>query len=277
MKTPGGFPELRMPPGLAQEEMPDLLRYWYLGTRARRHMMLRRFQEVDQRAVSMSLPGAGESAPKLLDVGSAWGFNVMALEGLGFDATGMDLVVDQFDVGGRIARENGIRFAVTGADAARLPFSDESFDVVTMVETLEHIYLDDRPAALSECSRVLRPGGAIVLSTPNYASLVERFKRFTSRRRWLRERLPTMCYPEEGTARDEYHPYSYHHPLPDDAICRFLDNAGFEAVSVSHFLFILKNTPEWAYPPAAVLERLGEALPGVRRLAATSCFAARKS
>jgi len=277
MKTPGGFPELRMPAGLAREEMPDLLRYWYLGTRARRHMMLRRFQEVDGRAVSMSSAGGSEPAPKLLDVGSAWGFNVMALDGLGFEATGMDLVVDQFEVGGRIARENGIRFVAAGADAAALPFYDETFDVVTMVETLEHIFLDDRPAALAECFRVLRPGGAIALSTPNYGSLVERFKRFTSRRRWLRERLPTMCYPEEGTARDEYHPYSYHHPLPDDAICGFLENAGFEAISVTHFLFMLKNTPEWAYPPAAVAERLGEAIPGVRRLAATSCFTAHKS
>jgi ubiquinone/menaquinone biosynthesis C-methylase UbiE len=277
MKTPRGFPELRMPAGLNRGDMPDLLRYWYLGTRARRHMMLRRFQEVDSRAVSGSSPAEGKSAPRLLDVGSAWGFNVMALDGLGFEATGMDLVIDQFDVGNKIAHENGIRFAVACADAARLPFSDESFDAVTMVETLEHIYLDDRPAALAECSRVLRPGGVIVLSTPNYGSLVERFKRFTSRRRWLRERMPTMCYPEEGTARAEYHPYSYHHPLPDGAICGFLEDAGFEAVTVSHFLFMLKNTPDRAYPPAAALERVGEALPGVRRLAATSCFTARKS
>jgi ubiquinone/menaquinone biosynthesis C-methylase UbiE len=278
MKARVDFPPLRMPADLSPEQMPDLLRYWYLGTRARRHMMLRRFSEVDARAAEASgVAGAGGGAHRrLLDIGSAWGFNVMALERLGFDVTGMDLVVDPFEVGARIARENDCEFAVVGADAARLPFGDHFFDVITMVETLEHIFLEDRPAALAECRRVLRPGGALVLSTPNHASAVERFKRFTGRHPGLRERLPTMCYPDEGTARSDYHPYRYHHPLPDDDIRTLLEEAGFTVASVSHFLFMLKNAPDWAYPPLALLERLGESIPGFARTAATSCFVARR-
>ena len=144
-----------------------------------------------------------------------------------------------------------------------------------MVETLEHIYLEDRPAALGECRRVLRPGGTMVLSTPNHASAVERFKRFTSRHPKLRQRLPTMCYPDEGTARSDYHPYRYHHPLPDGAIRALLEDADFTVESVSHFLFMFKNAPDWAYPLLVHLERFGEAIPGVRRGAATTCFVAR--
>lgn len=248
--------------------MPDLLRYWYLGTRGRRHMMLRRFSEVDA-----GIAGVGGEG-RVLDIGSAWGYNVMALGLSGYNVTGMDLVEDQFAVGRRIAETNAVPFNVTGADAAGLPFADGTFDAITMVETFEHIYLDDRPRALGECHRVLRTGGRLVMSTPNYRSLVERFKRVAGSRSWLRAKLPTMCYPEQGTDRRDYHPYRYHHPLPDEKICRLLVEAGFRDVKVTHFLFMLKNTPDRLYPLLAALERVLERTPGLRGLAATSRFTA---
>jgi SAM-dependent methyltransferase len=49
-------------------------------------------------------------------------------------------------------------------DAHALPFSDGSFDVVTLFDVLEHIG-DDRRAA-QEALRVLRPGGHVLVSTP---------------------------------------------------------------------------------------------------------------
>jgi ubiquinone/menaquinone biosynthesis C-methylase UbiE len=277
MKLPIEFPDLKIPTDLRPEEMPDLLRYWYLGTRGRRHMMLRRFGEVDARIAPFEAGSPkSEHDYRVLDVGSAWGFNVMALERMGYRATGLDLVADQFEVGGRIARANDVAFTVVGADAAKLPFGDASFDVVTMVETFEHIYLEDRRAALDECNRVLRRGGRLIMSTPNYRSLVERFKRYTVRRRWLRSRLPTMCYPQEGINRQEYHPYRYHHPLPEEQIRNQLENAGFGVSSTTRFLFMLKNTPDWLYPAVAGIERMLESAPGLRRLAATACFTAEK-
>jgi len=261
------LPDITVPSHLDRDELPDLLRHWYLGPPARRHMMLRRFHEVDREVPSGS---------QVLDIGSAWGFNVMALERLGHAPTGMDLVVDQFPVGRVIAHANDLSFPVLGADASKLPFPDESFDAITMVETFEHIYLDDRPAALAECRRVLRPGGVLVLSTPNHASIVERFKRFTGRHRWLRRRLPTMCYPEEGTPREEYHPYRYHRPLPDAQIVALLGTAGFEVLGIRHFLFMLKSTPNLLYPVLRAGECIAEAVPGLRRTAATVRFVARR-
>ena len=276
MNKPNELPRMIIPKDLEPDDMPDLLRYWYLGTRARRHMMLRRFTVVDGGVEDVAQQNPSDVRVRVLDIGSAWGFNVMALDRMGHRVTGMDLVVDPFDVGIRIARENGAAFEVLGADAANLPFRDASFDVVTMVETFEHIYLEDRPLALAECSRVLRSGGRLVLSTPNYRSMVERFKRFTGRHRWLRSRLPTMCYPEKGTPRQEYHPYRYHHPLPDETIHGLLERAGFRIVSTAPFLFMLKNTPDGLFPAVLGLERVLESIPGVRRLAATACFTAEK-
>ncbi len=45
-----------------------------------------------------------------------------------------------------------------------LPFGDNVFDLVTCIETLEHIR--DVQLALSEIRRVLRPGGRLALTTP---------------------------------------------------------------------------------------------------------------
>lgn len=50
-------------------------------------------------------------------------------------------------------------------DATALPFPDCSFDAVTMFDLLEHVP-DDRQA-IRETLRVLRPGGVLLISTPN--------------------------------------------------------------------------------------------------------------
>jgi SAM-dependent methyltransferase len=49
-------------------------------------------------------------------------------------------------------------------DARSLPFEDDSFDVVTLFDVLEHIEEDDRAA--EEALRVARPGGCVLVSTP---------------------------------------------------------------------------------------------------------------
>jgi len=50
-------------------------------------------------------------------------------------------------------------------DATRLPFPDACFDAVTLFDVLEHVPEDERAAA--EVLRVLRPGGYVVISSPN--------------------------------------------------------------------------------------------------------------
>ncbi len=261
--------DIQVPPDLDQSDMPDLLRYWYLGSKARRHMMLRRFREVDAEIHT-------EPDSRILDIGSAWGYNAMVLRRLGYRVVGMDLIVDQFPVGQRIAGFNEVEFLVLGGDAAAVPFESGSFDCITMVETMEHIYESDRPAALSECRRVLRDGGRLILSTPNYQSLVERYKRFAVQRSWLRNRMPAMCYPADRVDRDIYHPYRYHVPLPEREIRRLLEAAGFRVIKEKRFLFVLKNTSNLLFRPSLAAEKLLEKLPFFNRLAATVCFVAEK-
>jgi SAM-dependent methyltransferase len=52
------------------------------------------------------------------------------------------------------------------ADGQRLPFADNSFDLIVSCETIEH--LPDVRCAIREMYRVARPQGRLLLTTPNY-------------------------------------------------------------------------------------------------------------
>ena len=261
------LPDLRIPEDLVHDDMPDLLRYWYLGTRSRRHMVLRRFYEVDVELAD----------GPVLDIGSAWGFNIMALGKLGRRVVGMDLVADQFPVGKRIARANDVAYNVMGADAAALPFGDGEFRNVTMVETFEHVFETDRAKVLGECHRVLEPGGRLVLSTPNHGSVIERLKRIVVKVPALQRRLPTMCYPADDVDRSDYHPYNYHQPWTPRQIASAVEAVGFRVRRGKFFLFAYKNAPNGVFPLVTAGESLLERLPLINRLAATVCVVADKS
>ena len=53
-----------------------------------------------------------------------------------------------------------------------LPFRRESFDLVLMLEVIEH--LPDIPHSLREIARVLKPGGIAIVTTPNRLNVISR-------------------------------------------------------------------------------------------------------
>ena len=57
---------------------------------------------------------------------------------------------------------------IQGDLEARLPFADNSFDVVSMLAVLEH--LSDPLRVLIEIRRVLRPNGTLILTVPSHAA-----------------------------------------------------------------------------------------------------------
>lgn len=64
--------------------------------------------------------------------------------------------------------ERGLKDVRLG-EAAKLPFADGSFDLVTCLDVVEH--LDDDTAALREMRRVLRPGGHLLVTVPAHPFL----------------------------------------------------------------------------------------------------------
>ena len=91
---------------------------------------------------------------RLLDVGCGGAVHAPAYQEAGWKVTGVDTSEGQL----RFARARGIE--VVQADAAALPFEDETFDAV--VSTWLHTDVDDFGSVVREVSRVLRPGAAFV-------------------------------------------------------------------------------------------------------------------
>jgi 2-polyprenyl-3-methyl-5-hydroxy-6-metoxy-1,4-benzoquinol methylase len=60
-----------------------------------------------------------------------------------------------------------------------LPFADAALDLVVMLEVLEHVLRAE--VALAEVARVLRPGGRLLLSTPNHAFYKSRVRMLKGR------------------------------------------------------------------------------------------------
>jgi ubiquinone/menaquinone biosynthesis C-methylase UbiE len=109
---------------------------------------------------------------RVLDVGSAAGAITHFLSGFGCEAVGVDLS----ETGVQRARErySELRFEV--ADAAALPFGDGSFDKVVAADVTEHLDDETLRGMLTECRRVLVPGGTLSIHTPNPKHLIERLK-----------------------------------------------------------------------------------------------------
>lgn len=98
----------------------------------------------------------------VLDIACGTGYGVAILGKSAKRVVGVDVDIDAARDAAAQCPDNT---AVLLGDGLRLPFADESFDIVTSFETLEHLY--DRGRFLSELNRVLTKQGLLVLSTPN--------------------------------------------------------------------------------------------------------------
>jgi ubiquinone/menaquinone biosynthesis C-methylase UbiE len=263
------LPEPVIPEGIPEDLIPSLLENWFLGSRAKRWLSRRRFAKVT------GLLPAGEGR-RALDVGCGWGYNLFLLGCRGYEPYGIDIVQNDFTAASVIAGANGVEARLCGADMGALPFDDGTFAAITAVETFEHIYHADRHGAVREAMRVLLPGGDLVLSTPNYYSIVESGKRIVVRMPFLKRMLPGMCYPVGEIERGLYHPYRYHRPSPAGEIRSLLEEEGFEIRNMERIIFVLKNVPDLLFPAAKAIERIMEGISPVSMLASTLVIRAAK-
>jgi 2-polyprenyl-3-methyl-5-hydroxy-6-metoxy-1,4-benzoquinol methylase len=244
----------------SRENLPYLVEHWYLGSRVRHYMMVRRFREVLEHA-------ALEPGLAVLDLGCGWAYGTHWAHALGCRATGIDLGFDQLRWA-RDAMPPGA--ALAHANAKALPFRDGAFDRAVSVEMMEHVYRPDRPAVFAEIARVVRRGGRVALSTPNPGSPIEAVKRVAVKWPWLRRSLPSSCFPEATDDAGHYHPYRYHHPLTPAELAAGLERTGFRVLGTKRFLWTLKTLPDALLGAGRAAEALAEALPLVNRMGATT-------
>jgi len=98
----------------------------------------------------------------VLDIACGTGYGIALLRHKAQFVTGVD--IDR-EAAKAAINECGDNAAVLLGNGLGLPFADDTFDVVTSFETLEHLH--ERTPFLTELHRVLRPAGMLVLSTPN--------------------------------------------------------------------------------------------------------------
>ncbi len=126
-----------------------------------------------------------------LDVGSGEGGLAKALSDRGSEVVGAELDPRNLAICRAARSYNELApGAFVRGTGVHLPFRDTSFDLVTSVETIEHV---DRPESLvAEMFRVVRPGGHVLVTTPNALQPYESHARLLGvhwlpsfSRRWL--------------------------------------------------------------------------------------------
>jgi ubiquinone/menaquinone biosynthesis C-methylase UbiE len=149
-------------------------------------------------------------AGRLLDIGCGTGAFLLAvtMRHPEMDIAGVDVSTDMLDVARRRLPESAI-LRVASADT--LPFPDGSFDIVVTTSAFHFFRVPD--AALREIHRVLRPGGALVVTDWCDDYLTCR----------VCDRLLRLFAPA-------------HHRIYGSAECRrFLEREGFDAVAVEPY------------------------------------------
>jgi SAM-dependent methyltransferase len=144
-------------------------------------------------AVGAAWSNESAEGRKILDLSCWRGETSQLLVELGFQVVATDY--------GQPPAMHGVQ-RVGGVDLnSFLPFRSESFDGVDLVEVIEHI--ENQPQLIREITRVLRPGGFVLISTPNILNVFSRIRFvFTG---FLRGRVRPVHYASKpGVAPNIY-------------------------------------------------------------------------
>lgn len=160
---------------------------------------------------------------KLLNIGCAHGPDFVPFQ-KGFKLHGIDISRKMLEMAQKYAVKFDFRVNLVEADAANLPYSDNSFDNAIAVATYHHIDgEEERLSALRELHRILKPGGETFITVWN-----RRQPRF-----WLkRKNIQVPWRTGDDTLYRYYYLFSY------GEIEKLVKKAGFEVVA---------SSPEKAY------------------------------
>lgn len=101
----------------------------------------------------------------VLDVGCNTGYGTVRYLPVARRVVGVDVSPGAIEAARERARDGQPEFILTSG--LELPFPDDSFGLVSSFQVLEHV--PDPLAYLREIARVTRPGGEVILATPNAA------------------------------------------------------------------------------------------------------------
>lgn len=184
---------------------------YYDAVYRRRRGAQSKWHHMKFKRVRMALPDAGTLVDVACGPGTLIGLLPESLSCIGVDISPAQILYAQKTYGTPNHRFQRMT-------PGRLDLPAGSADVVTAVELIEHLEPPETACLLTEVRRILRPGGKIVVTTPNYGSL------------W-----PLVEFILNRTGRVSYqgqHVCKYF----SRSLRRLLQSAGFKDVDVEAFL-----------------------------------------
>lgn len=153
---------------------------------------------------------------KILDVGCGRGDFSKGFKDLGLEVYGLDREKTDSDM------LNGINVQYADLETEKIPLSDATFDIIFSKSVIEHFFNPEN--FMKECYRVLKPGGKIIIMTPDWLSQMKIF----------------------------YHDYTHRTPFNVDSMRDILLIFGFKQVTSERFyqLPII-----WKLPPMKIISK----------------------
>ena len=141
---------------------------------------------------------------RILDVGCGYGFALRALRKLGYtNITGLEASVQQAER----CRAAGFEVEVTDDSAAWLRCRPEQFDVLLMMDVLEHVPVEQQIDFARATLCCLRPGGRLYMTVPNANAIL--------------------------SARWRYIDFTHHTSFTEHSLYFVLKNAGFDDINMN--------------------------------------------
>lgn len=152
------------------KEVENTLRNANLTEEELEHIKAENLLRMIPKILELLSPDANNAEILILDVGCGDGTISYCLKSiLGARTVGIDCDINFL----RCALKKGIDVLMFDLERANFPFRDASFSYVICVEVIEHLFSPHH--CLKEVARILKPGGELVISTPNLVGLKNRF------------------------------------------------------------------------------------------------------
>lgn len=120
------------------------------------------------------------------------------------------------------------------ADICDLPFETESVDEIVCYQVIEHVPYNKSQEMFDEMYRVLKPGGTVVVETPDVDIVCQKILEEGLQDKWMFSLVGEYYRPWDKDRYDdwEHNAASIHrNPWNYDRIAEFADNAGFSQIT----------------------------------------------
>lgn len=176
---------------------------------------LRRF-ELDRNDLACQLSPGGNS---LLDIGCGDGELLLLLKDRYRQVYGIDVAKPRINRIRKKCRNESNIHVILGDVNQQLPFENDSFDTITAIAVLEHIF--DPYHLMKECHRLLHKRGTLIVHVPNIA--------------WLPYRIRLLMgkVPEVPSSEGEEWDYEHLHSFTRASLKNLFEKEGFKVTRIT--------------------------------------------